>query len=174
MTFKVKLLLILAPAVFVLDQATKLAVLRWIELGSRIPIIPGFFDLVHFRNTGAAFGMLAGVRDGLRVPFFYAVAVVAVIALAWLYRSLKDDERLMPVALALVFGGIAGNILDRLRLGSVVDFLSIHIGNAVLDFTLFGRSVHWTLEWPAFNVADSAITIAMVLLVISALRRRAP
>ena len=170
MAFKYKLLLLVTPAVFLLDQLTKLAVLAWVPLGSRIPIIPGFFDLVHFRNTGAAFGILSEVDHGFRVPFFYVVAVIAVVVLGVFYRSLTDRERLMQLAFALVFGGIAGNIVDRIRLGSVVDFVSLRVGDAALDFTLSGTMYHIPLEWPAFNVADMAITATMLLLIWQAIR----
>lgn len=170
MAFKYRLLLLVTPAVFVLDQLTKLVVLARIPLGDRIPVIPGFFDLVHFRNTGAAFGILSEVDHGFRVPFFYIVAAIAVIVLALFYRSLTDRERPMQLAFALVFGGIAGNILDRIRLGSVVDFLSLHVGDAALDFTLFGTRHLIPLEWPAFNVADMAITATMLLLIWQAIR----
>lgn len=172
MKFKHKLLLITTPSIFVLDQLTKLAVLKNIDLGQRVPIIADFFDLVHFRNTGAAFGMFANTADGFRVPFFYGIAVVAIVVMAFFYKALKNDERLLPVAFTFIFGGIAGNIVDRIRLGSVVDFLSFHIGDAAIDFEIFGKNIHILLEWPAFNVADSAITIAMFLLGWSALFRK--
>lgn len=170
--FKCWLLLMVVPGIVVLDQLTKWAVVARMEVGARITIIPGCFDLVHFRNTGAAFGMLAGTAEGFRVPFFYAIAIAATVVLALLFRSLGVRERLLPFALSLVFGGIAGNILDRLWRGSVVDFLSFHVGERALDFGLWGRPVHVALEWPAFNVADSAITVAMLLIIFSALRRR--
>ncbi len=169
MSLKYRLLIIIAPLVFILDQLSKLAVLAWIPEGMRIPIIPGFFDLVHFRNLGAAFGLFSTMSASVRVPFFYAVAAVAAIALGFLYRSLPDRDRLLQVSLALIFGGIAGNILDRVRLGSVVDFLSFHLGDHVLDFSIGGWQVQTALEWPAFNIADSAITVAMILLIWSAL-----
>ncbi|MFH0800117.1 MAG: signal peptidase II [Pseudomonadota bacterium] len=172
MKTKYKLLLIIAPAVFILDQVTKFAVSASLEAGSRYPVIAGFFDLVHFQNTGAAFGLFSEVGASFRVPFFYAVAVAAVVLLAMFYRTLGEDERLLPVALALVFGGIAGNVMDRLRLGAVTDFLSFHIGDRSLDFALLGIQRHIGLEWPAFNVADSAITIAMLFLLCSAFSRR--
>jgi len=170
MKFKNKVLLTIVPSVFVLDQLTKLAILKLVELGDRIPVIPGFFDIVHFRNTGAAFGMFSDAHHSFRVPFFYAVAVVAIVAIAFFYRSLPEREKLMPVAFSLVLAGIAGNVLDRIFLGSVVDFLSFHLGDAALDFTLFGARKHIPLEWPAFNVADSAITVAMGLLIWSIVR----
>ena len=171
MKFKYKLLAIVPPALFALDQATKLAVLKYIPLGDRIPVIPGFFDLVHFRNTGAAFGMLSDAHHAFRIPFFYAVAFVATIVLGFFYRSLSDRERLLPWAFSLVFAGIAGNIVDRIFLGSVVDFLSFHIGDASIDLGFLGFARSIPLEWPAFNVADSAITVAMVMLICSAVRR---
>jgi signal peptidase II len=171
MKTKYRLLLIIVPAVFVLDQLTKFATVRWIEFGQRLPAIPGFFDLVYFRNTGAAFGLLSGTDAGFRIPFFYIVAVLAIFLLVLFFRSIRENEKLMPIALSLVFGGIAGNIVDRIRLGYVVDFLSFHIGNAVLDFSAMGRHFHIDLEWPAFNIADSAITVAMVLLAYSAIFR---
>jgi len=162
----------MAPAIFLLDQVTKLVIVDAVDFGARVPVIPGFFDIVNFRNTGAAFGMFSGLSDSVRGPFFFTVAVIAVVLMVLLFRSLSDRERIMPMALSLVFAGIAGNILDRIRLGSVVDFLSFHIGDAVLDFQAFGRHVSIPLEWPAFNVADSAITTAMVLILISAVRRQ--
>lgn len=167
MSTKYKILVTVAPAVFMLDQFTKLLIVATQDIGNRIPVIRGYFDIVHFRNEGAAFGMLAGAHDDFRAPFFFIVAIVAVVALAFFYRTLKDNEKLMPLAISLVFGGIAGNILDRIRLGSVVDFLSFHIGHGAWDFAIFGNQVHIPLEWPAFNVADSAITAAMILILYS-------
>lgn len=171
MKFKYKILLTVPPAVLVLDQLTKIAVFSWVEFGSRYPVIDGFFDLVHFRNTGAAFGLLSGMPDGFRVPFFYIVAAIAAVLLALFYRSINDRDVLMSVALSLVFGGIAGNILDRIRLGSVVDFLSFHLDGRVWEFSFLGRAFSVPLEWPAFNVADSAITVAMFLLAYVAIFR---
>jgi signal peptidase II len=157
--------MIVAPVIFVLDQLTKFVIVYNVLFGDRIPVISGYFDLVHFRNTGAAFGFLAGAADSFRVPFFYTVAILAVVFLGFFYRSLKDDERLMPIAISLVFGGIAGNMTDRIRHGFVVDFLSFHLMDEVLDFSFFGRGYEIVLEWPAFNVADMAITCAMFILV---------
>lgn len=166
------ILAIIVPAVFIIDQLTKWLILMRMEIGERIVIIPGFFDIVHFRNTGAAFGLFSGMSESVRIPFFYVVAAIAVVVLALMYRAISDREVLMPVALSLVFGGIAGNVLDRIRLNEVVDFLSFHIGNRVFVTEVLGRRLILPLEWPAFNVADMAITTAMILIVISALRRR--
>lgn len=168
MTTKYKILVIIAPAVFLLDQLTKLIIVANLDMGDRLPVIRGFFDIVHFRNEGAAFGIFSSAHDNFRVPFFYIIAAIAVTALGVYYRSLGEKEKFMPAAVSLVLGGIFGNILDRIRLGSVVDFLSFHIGNKTFEFTLMGRPREIVLEWPAFNVSDSAITIAMFMLLYSA------
>lgn len=164
MKTKYKILLVVAPLVFILDQITKSIILKYVDFGAKIPVIPGFFDIVHFRNTGAAFGMFANLSESIRVPFFYVIAAIAALFLALYYRSLPDNRRMLPFVLSLIFAGIAGNIIDRIRFGSVVDFLSLHIGNRVLTITQFGKPIEVQLEWPAFNVADTAITVAMVLL----------
>lgn len=166
------ILVIITPAIFIIDQITKWLIVSHVEIGEKIPIIPGLFDIVHFRNTGAAFGLFSGMSEDVRVPFFYVVAVIATVVLAFMYRAVSDREILLPVALSLVFGGIAGNVLDRLRLREVVDFLSFHVDNRVFMGKAFGRTFAFPLEWPAFNVADMAITTAMVLIVISAIMRR--
>jgi signal peptidase II len=171
MKTKYKILAITVPVVFLLDQITKWVIMNSLAVGEKIVIVPGFFDIVHFRNVGAAFGMFSGLSDALRVPFFYIVALVAIAAIAYMYRALGDSELMLPFALSLVFGGIAGNVLDRLRLGEVIDFLSLHIGDKVFDGIIFGQRFHIPLEWPAFNIADTAITTAVVIIALSAIRR---
>lgn len=171
MKTKYKILVITVPSVFLLDQITKWMIASLLAVGQKIEIIQGFFDIVHFRNTGAAFGIFSGLPDAWRIPFFYIVAAVAIIALAFMYRALRRDERLLPFALSLVFGGIAGNVLDRLRFGEVIDFLSFHIGDKALAGAVFGYRYNVPLEWPAFNVADMAITTAVVLIVILAIKK---
>ncbi len=166
------ILLTTAPAVLILDQLTKWWVSSSLEMGDRVPVVQGFFDIVYFHNVGAAFGMFSGLSDAVRIPFFYVVAVIATALLALLYRSLGDDENMVAFAIALVFGGIAGNIIDRLRFDSVVDFVSVHLGEAVLQGSLLGFKYRIPLEWPAFNVADSAITVAMIILIATAMIRR--
>lgn len=170
MAFKYKALFIITPIVFVVDQLTKWLVMRLIPFGEQVPVIPGYFDLVFFTNTGAAFGLFSGMGQGGRQYFFYVVAVIAVAALATFYSRIKEKERMLPVAIALVFAGIAGNIVDRIRFGAVTDFLSFHIKDAVLSLDLWGLRMQVPLSWPAFNVADSAITVAMFLLLIAAFR----
>lgn len=169
MSFKYKLLLLVSPAIVILDQITKWLILKYLPLYDSIPVIPGFFDIVHVRNTGAAFGMLASSDAGFREPFFYIVALVAVIVLICMLRKLLPQDKLMAWVVALVAGGLVGNLIDRLRFGNVVDFLSFHWRDAVADWNLFGYVIRFRWEWPSFNVADSAITVAMLLLVLQML-----
>jgi len=162
---------VIAIVVFVLDQATKLWILAKIPYGSEKPVISGFFDIIHTRNTGAAFGLLAGANSSFRVPFFYTIAAVAAVVIVLVLWKIAEDRGTV-VACALVLGGIAGNIADRIRLGSVVDFLSFHVRDEVFSQTIFGYNLRFPLSWPAFNVADMAITAAVVLLLISGFSKK--
>jgi signal peptidase II len=164
MSFKYKALFIIAPAVFVMDQVTKYLINSRIEMGGSVAVVPDFFDIVHYTNSGAAFGMLSGTSPAWRTPFFYAVSVLALIAIIVYIVKMGEGERIMPTALSLVIGGIFGNGIDRIRFGAVTDFLSLHIA----DKKLFS----FDLVWPAFNVADSAITVAMFLIIIDAFRKK--
>jgi signal peptidase II len=163
MKFKYKALIIIAPLFFLLDQLTKWLVTIRIPLGSELQVIPGFFDVVHYTNSGAAFGMLSGLSETIRTPFFYGISVIALVGVIIYIIKLPDRDKLTAVALSLVVSGIFGNGIDRIRFGRVTDFLSFHISDKVL----YGMR----LEWPAFNIADSVITIAMVLLIISAFKK---
>lgn len=164
MSFKYKTLFLITPIVIVLDQATKWLVNARMPIGERIPIISGYFDLVHFRNTGAAFGLFSNMNDAYRPFFFYGVAAIAVVVLVAYFRSLDRERRCETIAISLIVGGVVGNIIDRVRFGEVIDFLSFHLQHRVIHGRLFGKGIWIPLEWPAFNVADSAITVAMVLL----------
>jgi len=144
-------------AVLVLDQLTKYIVETRIRLYDVITIIPGFFNLTHVRNKGAAFGVLAGLPEFWRSIFFIAVTIVAVaviITLIW-----KAHERLLVIAFSLIAGGAIGNVIDRIRYGEVVDFIQWYV-----------KSYYW----PSFNVADSAISIGVGLLVIEMLFSKKP
>jgi signal peptidase II len=135
-----------------LDQLTKILVDRFLPVHSAKPIIPGFFNLVHARNTGAAFSMFAGEPTALRRTLFVGLALLVVGAICAAYIKLKPEDTWTRWAYALICGGAFGNLVDRLRLGEVIDFLDFYIG---------------PYHWPAFNVADSAITIGACLLAIS-------
>ncbi len=142
---KLKILLPTAAAIVVLDQATKAVLSRYLYEGQILEVIPGFFSLVYFKNPGAAFGIFT---DGgiTRTLFLVAVAVVALFAIGLLLKQSRDPGA--SFALSMIAGGAIGNLIDRIRFGSVVDFLDFHLGR---------------FHWPAFNVADSAITVGVAL-----------
>lgn len=148
----------LALGVVVLDQITKAIVTARIPLHGTIPVIRGFFDLTHLKNTGAAFGVLAAA--GSARPLLVTLLAVAVFAgvLAWSLTT-PPEHRLLQTALALVMGGAVGNLIDRVRFQSVTDFLRFYVDR-------------W--EWPSFNVADSAISVGVVLLAWDIWRRPEP
>ncbi len=172
MKAKIKILGLLVPIVLLLDQMTKHLILQYVPLGTSIPVIPGIFDIVHTRNRGAAFGFLSDLPDSLRFPFFFTVSSVALILITVYFFSLKDDRRGIFVGLALILGGAFGNIWDRIRLGEVVDFLSFHWYDTFVNWHLGRFWLSFKLEWPAFNVADSAISVGAVWLMILMTRRR--
>lgn len=144
--------LALSGVVIALDQITKLLILRSFVLGDSLPLVPGF-NLVLVYNSGAAFSFLADA-GGWQKWFFVALALGVSV---WIVGMLKQNaaERLLALALALILGGALGNVIDRIVYGAVVDFLDFYIGQ-------------W--HWPAFNVADSAITVGAALLVWEQLR----
>ena len=141
--------LILSAIVILLDIWTKWLVVARIDLHEAIPVIPHFFQLVHVRNTGAAFGIGANAASRI-VPLLLNLGAIAVFCVVVVYalRSAVSD-RLLQTGLHLILGGAIGNLLDRFRFGYVVDFLDVYTG---------------THHWPAFNVADSAICIGIALL----------
>lgn len=144
--------LLLAPFFLLLDVVTKELILAKFYLGESIPIIDGFFNLVYVRNTGAAFGMLAEANPSFRVPFFLTIPFIALAVIAWIFKKLPPQSLLVSSALSLVMAGAVGNLLDRLRHGYVVDFLLFHWKNQA--------------HFPAFNVADSAITVGVGLMIL--------
>jgi len=146
--------LALSALVVVLDQISKSIIAHWFARGGSIEVTP-FFNLVLAYNRGAAFSLLAGA-DGWQRGFFIALALAAVAVILWLLRK-YSNQPLFCLALALILGGAIGNLIDRVLVGEVVDFL---------DFYAFG----W--HWPAFNVADSAITGGAALLIWDGLRPR--
>ena len=141
--------LAVTAAVILLDFWTKWLVVQRIDLHEAVPIIPNFFQLVHVRNTGAAFGIGANT-DSRIIPLLLNGGAIAVfcVVVAYALRSAVTD-RMLQTGLHLILGGAIGNLLDRFRFGYVVDFLDVYVRNH---------------HWPAFNVADSAICIGIGLL----------
>jgi signal peptidase II len=154
----VRSVLLLAGAIVVLDQITKVIVLERLALGVPVPVVDGLLSLTLVLNPGLAFGLLGGVPSAWR----WVVAALSLVALAVLVRValrvLPDGGWLGCLAIGLIFGGAVGNLIDRARFGAVVDFVDV-----------YWRGWHW----PAFNVADSAITVGVALLALRLLNDRA-
>lgn len=143
-----------ALAVILLDQASKLAVIHGLRIHESVTVIAGFFNLVHVRNRGMAFGLMN--RPDINFGFYIllcASLTAIVVLLIWFFR-LKQDNTRITVGLSLILGGAVGNLIDRLRFREVIDFLDFYLGS---------------YHWPAFNVADSAITAGTFLVAISLL-----
>ena len=146
----------LTVLVLVLDLTSKAVISHYFSLYETMVVIPGWFNLTLAHNAGAAFSFLADL-SGWQRWFFAAIAVsVSLVIFFWIKR-LKAHERWLAIALSLVLGGALGNLWDRLTLGYVVDFLDVYYHDAA-SF----KSMHW----PAFNIADSAISIGAVMLII--------
>ena len=139
------------PCVLIFDQLTKAVVERRVPLHESIAVIRGFFNITHVKNTGAAFGLFAGYANAFRSAFFIAITIGAVILILVIFRRIKKDRVLVPLSLAMFTAGAIGNLVDRIRWGHVIDFLDVHWG---------------VYHWPAFNVADSAITLGILLLLV--------
>lgn len=143
------LLGLIAGLALLFDQVTKLLVILYLplDLGRKIPIIPDCLSLVHWRNTGAAWGLFNGH------PIPLAILSVAVLGALFLFAErLAEGSRVRAAALGLILGGILGNLIDRLFRGAVVDFVLCY---------------YQSFQWPAFNVADSAITVGVAIYLIS-------
>ena len=139
----------IALLAIIADQLSKLAVLASLQPGQVSPVIPGFFELTLALNRGAAFGFLANMPDGLRQILLALATLVAMAAVGYFLIHEHYSGHLAQVSLALIIGGAVGNIIDRVRLGDVIDFLDFYFN----DF-----------HYPAFNVADSCICVGVVLL----------
>ena len=145
MKTKLIILFIVTIPVIVLDQITKLWIANTLSTMDSITILDNFFHIRHIRNTAGAFGSFSWMS----MKVFIGFTVVAIGLIGYLYYKLKPPPRTPAVGLALIMGGAVGNLIDRVRLGSVIDFIDIH---------------YYSYHWPAFNVADSAITVGAVIL----------
>ena len=134
-----------ALALYVADQVTKATIAATIPLGGRVDVIGDLFQLWHARNRGAAFSLLQG-----ELWLFYVVTAAALVMVAYFHRAFRERTIWIHVVLGAILAGTLGNFTDRLRLGYVVDFLSVGIGD---------------LRWPTFNVADSSVVLGILILV---------
>jgi signal peptidase II len=133
-----------------LDQLTKVLVMLKLPLGSQVPLIPGYLNLVHIRNKGAAFGLLSGWSAEFAWLFFVATTGFVLGVLGYLLWRLPDDHWPAALGYSLILTGALGNLIDRVRLGEVVDFIDVYWGR---------------YHWPAFNVADSLVCLGAAVLV---------
>jgi len=154
---RIWVLLVVCFGVLLLDQWTKAAVQAQFPLYRAVPVNEGFFNLIHVRNRGGAFGIFGGERGDFGTFLFVGVSVVAVGVLLYLFLHSKQKDGLLRLSLSLILGGALGNLVDRLRFGEVIDFLDFHVG---------------AYHWPAFNVADSAISIGVALMAFEMLFRQ--
>lgn len=139
--------------VIVLDQLSKWYISAHLQLYQRIAVIPNWFDITYTLNAGAAFSLLANTPAWFRSNFLIGLSILAVVAMAWLIgRSSRIS--LNSTGMALIAGGAVGNLIDRLRLGHVVDFILVH---------------YYSHNYPVFNAADSAITIGVAIILIDSL-----
>jgi len=141
--------ILIALMVIILDQISKAIVVQTINLHESIPVIDGFFNLVHIRNRGIAFGLLNSSNHSLGFYIQVPAVILAVIIIAWWLHNSTNNDRHLFFGLALIIGGAIGNLIDRLRYREVIDFLDFHIGS---------------YAWPSFNLADSAVTVGAVYL----------
>jgi signal peptidase II len=151
---RVRVATVVALAIVLVDQVTKAIVDHSMALHQSIDLAP-FFALTYVRNSGAAFGVLGAMPASIRLPVFFVVTIVALGAIVSTLRRTPADRRWLVAALGAIVGGAIGNLICRLRYGEVIDFLDAHWGTA---------------HWPAFNVADSAITVGVAIVLLQGLR----
>jgi signal peptidase II len=145
--------MVVALAIIAADQLTKWAIIEWVALYEKVPL-NSFINLTHQRNTGAAFSFLADAGGWQRWFFVTLSAVVSCVIVVWLWRIRDQGQTVLAAGLALVLGGAVGNLIDRIMLGYVTDFIQVWFGN-------------WA--FPSFNIADAGITVGAALLIIDAL-----
>lgn len=156
---KYRKLLIVAGLVILLDQITKALILNYLPLYNSIDVLNGFFSITHIHNPGGAFGFLANYSSGVRITVFLVVSLLAACLILWFYVKTPPTHPLLATGFAMIFGGAVGNLIDRVRFGKVVDFLDFYIGD---------------LHWPAFNIADSAISIGIGIFVLHLIFKKMP
>ena len=150
---------IIGGCVVIVDQITKLLILQHLPFNHHMVVIAGFFDIVHINNPGGAFGLLANLSPQWRTIIFLFISSLAVGLILYFYIKTPQSHPWLAAGFALIFGGAIGNLIDRLRFGFVIDFLDFYIG---------------IYHWPAFNIADSAITVGLAIFVIHIVLRKMP
>jgi signal peptidase II len=168
------ILAVTVPLVVIADQVTKALAVAYLKPLSFeanpadrfVTVIDGFWRFKFAENTGAAWGLFRNTSAGFRVPFFIIVSLLAIVFIVWFFRRLEPKQKLLPLAVSLVLGGALGNLIDRALAGKVVDFIDWFITfDSPVNFGLFTVEAGQK-HWPTFNVADAAISVGVVLLVI--------
>jgi len=142
-------LLAISLSIIFLDQVSKSWIEHNVSFYQSIQVIPNFFHITHIQNTGGAFGVLSEFKGILFKSFFILFTLLTIGAVVFLYFKLEPNQHAPALGIVLIIGGALGNLIDRIRLGGVIDFIDVH---------------YYSHHWPAFNVADSAITLGAVLL----------
>ena len=150
---------IIALIVITIDQYTKHLIIQSFALHHSSTVIKNFFDIVHTRNRGIAFGLFAGQGSGTQTIVLIVTSCLAISFIFYLLSSIKGKQLYPTITLSLILGGAIGNLIDRIRWGEVVDFLDLH---------------WYQYHWPAFNAADAAISTGLVLLIIGLLTKKFP
>ncbi len=148
-----------AALVILVDQVSKALILNNLPMHQSVKVIEGLFDITHIRNPGGAFGLMANMSAATRMFVFLFLSSLAVGLLFYLYIKTPKTHSFLATGFAMIFGGAIGNLIDRIRFGNVVDFLDFYIDK---------------YHWPAFNIADSAITIGIFIFVFHLLFKKMP
>jgi signal peptidase II len=152
-------LILVSGSVVLADQVTKWMIKTSLVLYQQVVVIKNFFNITYILNPGGAFGFFAGQSPEIRKFIFLFLSSVVAVFIVWFYHRCAKTHIFLSYGLALIFGGAVGNLIDRFRYGKVVDFLDFYIGSA---------------HWPAFNIADSAISIGMGILIYHILLNKMP
>jgi signal peptidase II len=132
---------------YMIDQITKWIIMTSMQIGDSMTVIPNYFEVIHVRNTGVAFGLLQNIPDSYRLVFFLTVTIVAIAAIFVIFKQSDDDSVILKAILCLILAGAIGNLTDRIVHKEVVDFINVHA---------------FTYLWPTFNVADMYISVGMI------------
>jgi len=143
-------LVLVSGGIIIADQVTKYILKINLALHDHIVVLDNFFNITHVLNPGGAFGFFAGKSPEIRKFIFLFLSSLVALFVVWFYKKCAETYIFLSYGLALIFGGAIGNLIDRFLYGKVVDFLDFYIGSA---------------HWPAFNIADSAISIGMAILI---------
>ena len=143
-------LFVISSVLIVIDQYTKFMVTLHIPINYSIKIVEGFFSLTHIRNSGVAFGIFSDHNSELKPYLLIIVSIIAILAILVIFHQTRKNKKIVQTGLVLVFSGAIGNLIDRVLHKEVIDFIDVFIDNQ---------------HWPAFNVADSCITIGVMFMI---------